>query len=296
MLIRRGIAQTDPRQLIAGALAVSVLAIVADFAADAAAAPPDARGAARPHDPARQPDQAVRRPAADRSLAVDHVSLEVPTGEICVLLGPSGCGKTTTLKMINRIDRADLGQDLHRRQGHDRRRPGRAAPPDRLRDPADRPVPQHDGRGERLRRAATPRLGPRRSRASAPNELLEMVALDPAVFLKRYPNELSGGQAQRVGVARALAADPPVHADGRAVRRDRPDQPRGDPGRVPEAAGEARQDHHVRQPRHRRSRSRWATRSRSSATARSSSSARPTRCWRIRPTASSPISSAATAR
>ena len=38
-----------------------------------------------------------------RIVAVDGVNLEVPRGEICVLLGPSGCGKTTTLKMVNRL-------------------------------------------------------------------------------------------------------------------------------------------------------------------------------------------------
>ncbi|WP_205599895.1 ATP-binding cassette domain-containing protein, partial [Arhodomonas sp. KWT] len=35
--------------------------------------------------------------------AADHITMDVPDGEICILLGPSGCGKTTTLKMINRI-------------------------------------------------------------------------------------------------------------------------------------------------------------------------------------------------
>ncbi len=42
------------------------------------------------------------------------------------------------------------------------------------------------------------------------SELLDLVGLDPKLFLKRYPKELSGGQQQRVGVIRALAADPPV--------------------------------------------------------------------------------------
>jgi osmoprotectant transport system ATP-binding protein len=48
-----------------------------------------------------------------------------------------------------------------------------------------------------------------KSRARAA-ELLDMVAMDPATFLKRYPKELSGGQQQRIGVLRAIAADPPV--------------------------------------------------------------------------------------
>src|SRR4051794_25595687 len=45
----------------------------------------------------------VTKQFGDGPVAVDHLSLEVPTGEICVLVGPSGCGKTTTMKMINRL-------------------------------------------------------------------------------------------------------------------------------------------------------------------------------------------------
>ena len=48
----------------------------------------------------------------------------------------------------------------------------------------------------------------KKSREKA-RELMEMVNLDPNIFLKRYPRELSGGQQQRIGVIRALAADPP---------------------------------------------------------------------------------------
>ncbi len=143
--------------------------------------------------------------------AVDNVSLTVEKGEICVFLGPSGCGKTTTLKMINRLIQPTSGRVLI--NGEDTSRTGRRhpAPPHRLRDPADRPVPEHDHRGEHHRRAAPAGLGQRdAARTSRAEELMAMVALDPRQYLKRYPREMSGGQQQRIGVIRALAADPPV--------------------------------------------------------------------------------------
>ncbi|QPC42689.1 ABC transporter ATP-binding protein [Kaustia mangrovi] len=141
--------------------------------------------------------------------AVDHVNLEVPAGETAILLGPSGCGKTTTLKMINRIIPKTSGKILIDGEDTDgvneielRRNIGY--------------VIQQIGLFPNMtveeNIAVVPDLlgwEKKKSRARAA-ELLEMVALDPSIFLKRYPKELSGGQQQRVGVARALAADPPV--------------------------------------------------------------------------------------
>ena len=142
-------------------------------------------------------------------VANDHITMEVPEGEICILLGPSGCGKTTTLKMINRlipptsgkiyIDDKDTDQydvvELRRGIGYVIQQIGLFP---------NMTVEENIGVVPRL-------LGwddtKTRKRAA---ELLELVALDPALFLTRYPKELSGGQQQRIGVARALAADPPV--------------------------------------------------------------------------------------
>ncbi len=142
-------------------------------------------------------------------IAADHINMEVGTGEICVLLGPSGCGKTTTLKMVNRIVTPTSGKVLI--DG---------------RDTTDMPtvelrrkigyVIQQIGLFPNMTIEENVCVVPRllgwdmnRARKRAA-ELLEMMALDPAIFLKRYPKELSGGQQQRIGVARALAADPPV--------------------------------------------------------------------------------------
>ena len=142
-------------------------------------------------------------------VAADNVSMEVPEGEICILLGPSGCGKTTALKMINRlipptsgkiyIDGKDTsGQNdvqLRRSIGYVIQQIGLF--PNMTIEENICVVPKLLGWD--AKRA--------RDRAA---ELLDLVGLDSHLYLKRYPKELSGGQQQRVGVIRALAADPPV--------------------------------------------------------------------------------------
>lgn len=141
--------------------------------------------------------------------AVDHVDMEVGEGEICVLLGPSGCGKTTNLKMINRlvtptsgkiyIDGKDTDEydpvELRRNIGYVIQQIGLF--PNKTIEENICIVPDMLGWDRKKSR----------TRAA---ELLELVALDPSLFLHRFPKELSGGQQQRIGVIRALAADPPV--------------------------------------------------------------------------------------
>jgi osmoprotectant transport system ATP-binding protein len=141
--------------------------------------------------------------------AADHVSLDLPEGEICVLLGPSGCGKTTTMKMINRLLQPTSGKIYIANQDTD------GIDPIRLRRTIGYVIQQiglfpNKTVAENI--CVVPDLlgwDRKKSRRRAA-ELLELVALEPAVFLDRYPRELSGGQQQRIGVIRALAADPPV--------------------------------------------------------------------------------------
>ena len=141
--------------------------------------------------------------------AVDSLDLEIPAGEIVVLVGPSGCGKTTTMRMINRLIEPTSGSitidgedvlslndvKLRRTIGY---------------------VIQQVGLFPHLTIAQNVALVPKMLKhpkdqtKARVDEMLDLVGLAPDTYRDRYPRQLSGGQQQRVGVARALAADPPI--------------------------------------------------------------------------------------
>jgi len=153
--------------------------------------------------------EATKVYAGSSEPAVDGLSLEVPAGEICVLVGPSGCGKTTAMRMVNRMIEITSGDILLDGQSVTRRRPAE------LRREIGYAIQQvglfpHMTVAGNI--ATVPRLlgWDKRQIAARVDELLELVSLDPAETRDRYPGQLSGGQRQRVGVARALAVDPPL--------------------------------------------------------------------------------------
>jgi len=141
--------------------------------------------------------------------AVRGCSFEVEADSFVVLLGPSGCGKTTLLKMVNRLyeptegaiylDGVDIREievtSLRRRIGY---------------------VIQQVGLFPHMTVAQNVAVVPeligwsREKIAERVDALLDLVGLPPEEYSRRYPAQLSGGQAQRVGLARALAVDPRV--------------------------------------------------------------------------------------
>jgi osmoprotectant transport system ATP-binding protein len=152
-------------------------------------------------------DRVVKR--YGNSVAVDHLSLEIKSGETVILVGPSGCGKTTSLKMINRlieptdgtisIDDRDTRtydvNDLRRSIGYVIQQVGLFP---------HQTVAENIATVPRLLRWPKPRIEAR------VEELLDLIGLPAADYARRLPAELSGGERQRVGVARALGADPNI--------------------------------------------------------------------------------------
>jgi osmoprotectant transport system ATP-binding protein len=141
--------------------------------------------------------------------AVRNLHLEVERGELCCLIGPSGCGKSTTLKMINRMIEASEGAITVDS------RDVRSMKPEELRRGMGYVI-QSVGLFPHLSVEANVAVVPgllgwdKAATRRRCRELLELLGLAPDEFGGKFPRELSGGQAQRVGVARALAGDPDI--------------------------------------------------------------------------------------
>lgn len=142
-------------------------------------------------------------------IAVDNLTIDLPSSEITVLIGPSGCGKTTTLRMINRLIEPTEGVIYI--NGTDISK----VDPVELRRNIGYVIQQialfpHMTIAQNVGLVPYLKNWPEAKRKERIEELLEMVGMPTSKFYNRYPDELSGGQQQRIGVARALAADPDI--------------------------------------------------------------------------------------
>ena len=144
----------------------------------------------------------------NKTPAVDQVSVRISAGDLVVILGPSGCGKTTLMKMVNRLYEPDGGKIwLDGKEIH-------TLPVNELRRQIGYVIQQV---------GLFPHMTVQKNIAIVPHllkweqnrikdrleMLMQLIGL-PNSFLERYPRQLSGGEQQRVGLARALAADPEI--------------------------------------------------------------------------------------
>ena len=152
--------------------------------------------------------QVEYRVAKDKVLLCD-LTFDVRRGETLMLLGRSGSGKTTCLKMINRLLTPTGGEiRVQSKLVADwdairlRRRIGYAIQDVGL-------FPHYNVR-DNVGLVPNLEKWDRAKRDARVNDVLSLVGLPGGEFGDRYPHQLSGGQRQRVGLARSLAADPPI--------------------------------------------------------------------------------------
>lgn len=153
--------------------------------------------------------------------AVDDVSFDVPEGGTLAIVGESGSGKSTSARMLARL--LDISSGTVSLEGEDithvegaRLQAVRRTIQVVFQDPYSSLNPRHTV--ERIIMAPLDYQGvkPPQGRARMVKELMERVGLDPDTS-QRYPRQFSGGQAQRIGIARALALKPKVVVCDEAV-------------------------------------------------------------------------------
>ncbi|MBP1950933.1 ABC transporter ATP-binding protein [Virgibacillus litoralis] len=151
----------------------------------------------------------VKKVYPDGTKAIKDFSLKVNEGELVTLIGPSGCGKTTTMKMINRLIEPTAGniyindKNINDYNIHELRwNIGYV-----LQEIALFP---HLTIEENIAIVPEMKKWKRKKIQERNKDLLNMVGLDPSTYQQRMPSELSGGEQQRIGVIRALAADPDI--------------------------------------------------------------------------------------
>ena len=150
----------------------------------------------------------VTKKYGDREI-LKNLSFEIEEGKFAVLIGPSGCGKTTTLKTINRLIEPDEGKVYI--NGEDIS----GGDPVKLRRSIGYVIQQiglFPNMTVEQNISVVPKLlkYDKKQTAQIVRDLLEMVNMPYEEYAHKYPYEMSGGQQQRIGVLRALAATPPV--------------------------------------------------------------------------------------